>query len=162
MKTQEFLNILKEHGEKELLFEYKDGTYVGANYHITEVKNTTIKSVDCGGRSDDWNETIIQLWESPKEIDKVEYMTSKKALSILEKVDKIHKIDKGSQVFFEYSNELFHKANLEIHNVKLTSDKTIIQLFVSQTDCKAKDAFGAPSQTLVTADDTCCSGSACC
>ena len=72
MNTQNLLQILEENPNKELLFEYKEGQFVGANYHITEVKNTTIKSVDCGGRSDGWNETIIQLWESPKEIGKTE------------------------------------------------------------------------------------------
>ena len=65
MKTQEFLDLLKSHQDKSLLFEYTAGQMVGANYHITEVKHTTIESVDCGGRMDAWNETVIQLWESP-------------------------------------------------------------------------------------------------
>lgn len=163
MKTREFLNILKENLSKELLFEYKEGQFVSANYHITEVKNTTIKSVDCGGRSDAWNETIIQLWESPKEIGKTEYMTSEKAVSILEKVGNIHPLDLEAEAKFEYSNDNFHKANLEIHNVELTSDKLLIKLFVSQTDCKAKDECGVAEKEMITAEETaCCSGTGCC
>ena len=156
MKSIEFLNLLSEHPNRELLFEYQKGSYVAANYHITEVKNTQIKSVDCGGRSDAWNETIIQLWESPKEIGKTEYMRSDKALSILNRVDHIHAVDKNARVLFEYSNDQFHKANLEIHNVELTSDKVIIQLFVPQTDCKAKVLDTTPRE------EACCSGPACC
>lgn len=162
MKTQEFLDVLKEYNQKELLFEYKEGSYVGANYHITEVKNTTIKSVDCGGRSEAWNETIIQLWESPKEIGKTEYMSAEKALSILEKVSKIYQFDGTAEVKFEYSNDHFHKANLEIYNVELTSDKVLIKLFVSHTDCKAKDECGVPEKEPIVADEACCSGSGCC
>lgn len=163
MKTQNLLQLLKENSDKELIFEYKQGEFVGANYHITEVKNSVIKSVDCGGRSDVWNETIIQLWESPKEIGKRNFMLAGKALSILEKVDKIHAIDRESPVLFEYSNDNFHKANLEIHNVELTSDKLLIKLFVSQTDCKAKEACEVSEKELVaTEESSCCSGSGCC
>ena len=86
MKTNEFLNILKEHPSKELLFEFQPGQLVGANYHITEIKNTHIDSVDCGGRTDEWNETIVQLWESPSEQDKTDYLSTSKATEILNRV----------------------------------------------------------------------------
>ena len=47
MKTQELLELLETQKNKSLLFEYSPGKIVGANFHITEVKNTTINSVDC-------------------------------------------------------------------------------------------------------------------
>jgi hypothetical protein len=162
MKTGEFLNKLKENGQKELLFEYKEGKFIGANYHITEVKNTVIKSVDCGSRSDAWNETIVQLWESPKEIGKRDYMKVDKAYSILEKVDKIYEMDKEAEVLFEYSNDNFHKANLEVHDVELTSEKIIFKLFVSQTDCKAKDECGVDMKEVVVKETACCEDTGCC
>jgi len=162
MKTGEFLNTLKENGQKELLFEYKEGKFIGANYHITEVKNTVIKSVDCGSRSDAWNETIVQLWESPKEIGKRDYMKVDKAYSILEKVDKIYEMDKEAEVLFEYSNDNFHKANLEVHDVELTSEKIIFKLFVSQTDCKAKDECGVDMKEVVVKETACCEDTGCC
>ena len=156
MKTEEFLTVLSENPTKELLFEYQPDRFVGTNYHITEIKNIQVKSVDCGGRSDAWNETIIQLWESPNEIGKSNYMQVDKALSIIERVNSIHPVDQKAQVFFEYSNPQFHKANLEIHNVALTSDKLIIKLFVSETDCKAKTPVAEVEEV------GCCSGSKCC
>ena len=89
MKTQEFLNILKEHQGKSLLFEYAPNLLVGANYHITEVKHVTIDSVDCGAGVDAWKETIIQLWEDPNELGKTVFMSTYKALGILSKVAKM-------------------------------------------------------------------------
>ena len=80
MKTQELFKLLEQHQDKALLFEYAPNQLVGANYHITEVKHITIDSVDCGSQTDFWKETIIQLWESPKEIGKTEYMSVYKAL----------------------------------------------------------------------------------
>ena len=76
MKTQEFLDLLRDHQGKSLLFQYSVNNLVGANYHITEVKNITVESVDCGAGVDFWKETIIQLWESPSEIGKTEYMSA--------------------------------------------------------------------------------------
>lgn len=73
MKTKEVFQLFKEHQDKSLLFEYMPNEYVKANYHITEVKHLKIDSVDCGARTDAWNETIIQLWESPTEIGKRDF-----------------------------------------------------------------------------------------
>ncbi len=62
---------------------------MGANYHLTEVKNITVDSVDCGAGTDFWKETIVQLWESPSELDKTRYMSVSKALQILNRVNGI-------------------------------------------------------------------------
>ncbi len=70
MKTDEFLSLLKEHPYKNLRFEYALGKQVGANYHITEIKNVTIDSVDCGGESDFWKETIAALGKSGRTFDR--------------------------------------------------------------------------------------------
>jgi len=163
MKTQEFLNTLKENSTKALLFEYSEGQFVDTNYHITEVKNTVINSVDCGGRADQWNETIIQLWESPEEKGKIGYLKVQKATEIFDRVDAIHAIDKKAIVKFEYSNETFHKAHLEVHAIEVTSSKVIVQLFVTDTDCKAKELCGVPEMTLASEQqDSCAPGSGCC
>tara|TARA_R110002073_G_scaffold279026_1_gene442780 strand:- start:12613 stop:13110 length:498 start_codon:yes stop_codon:yes gene_type:complete len=165
MKTQEFLTLLQENEHKALLFEYKEGQFVDTNYHITEVKNAVIKSVDCGGRSDVWNETIIQLWESPSEKGKLGYMKSKKALEILERVSAIHPFDGEAITKFEYSNENFHKADLEIQDVQFEANKMIVKLFVSATDCKAKELCGVPEklEVLATESSACCDPkSGCC
>ena len=162
MKTKEFLSLLKENPNKSLLFEYKDGHLVGANYHITEVKNITIDAVDCGANTGFWKETIIQLWESPNEKDKKDYMTAYKALGILNKVDKMKPMEKEVEVKFEYSNPNFHTAQLFVNGFILEEDKLLMKLAVEQTDCKAKETCGVPVEKEVQEEACCSPGGGCC
>lgn len=163
MKIQEFLEIIETHKDTSLLFEYAPNQLVGANYHITEVKHTQIDSVDCGARSDKWNETIIQLWESPSELGKTEYMTSHKALAILKRVGKMRAYDLSSEVKFEYGNQLFHTAQMFVNDYELRNNQLLIKLGVEKTDCKAKDECGVPEPELVEqTQNSCAPGSGCC
>jgi len=140
MKVKELLEVLRKNQNKALLFEYKKGCFAGTNYHITEVKNVDVKSVDCGGSSNQWKETIIQLWESPSEKGKKDYMTVEKALAILDRVNTIHPLWLETEAKIEYSNTDFHTAVLDIHNISVNSSKVIIHLFVAETLCKALES----------------------
>lgn len=162
MKTNEFLSLLKDNPNKNLLFEYKPGALVGANYHITEVKNVTVDAVDCGAGTDFWKETIIQLWESPEEIGKRDYMSADKALSILNRVDKIKPMEKDVEVKFEYSNANFHTAQLFINAHQIAGDNLVFHLGVEQTDCKAKETCGVPAEAISQEASSCAPGSGCC
>ena len=160
MKTQDFFNLLQEHTNKELLFEYATNQLVGANYHITEVKHITIDSVDCGSQTDAWKETIIQLWESPLEKAKTEYMSVYKALSILKKVGTMKAYDSESEVKFEYSNANFHTAQLFVNDFEIQEGSLTIKLGIEKTDCKAKELCGVPenvAEKLVEKMEPCCS-----
>jgi len=168
MKTQEFLTLLETHKDKALLFEYAPQQLVGANYHITEVKHITIDSVDCGAQTDAWKETIIQLWESPSEIGKTEFMSTFKALGILKKVGSMKAYDLASEVKFEYGNSLFHTAQLFVNDYIIQKNQLIFKLAVEKTDCKAKEACGIPitvdiKNTDTTTTNACCTPeSGCC
>lgn len=161
MKTTDFLQLLGAHTDKSLLFSYTPGKWVGANYHITEVKHIHIDSVDCGSGTDAWNETVIQLWESPSEIEKTEYMSVYKALGILKKVGKMKAYDLHSEVKIEYGNDHFHTAQLFITDYSIVDGQLQIHLAETKTDCKAKEACGIPEPT--TAEATSCTpGGGCC
>ncbi|MFD0861126.1 DUF6428 family protein [Sungkyunkwania multivorans] len=163
MKTSEFLQTLQANQEKSLLFQYMPNQLVGANYHITEVKNIMVESVDCGARSDSWNETVIQLWESPSEIGKTEYMTAYKALAILKKVDRMRAMDQEAEVKFEYGNALFHTAQLFVNDFEIKGSNLIVNLAVTKTDCKAKEDCGIPETvSSESASAACLPGSGCC
>jgi len=162
MNTKEFLSLLKENPNKSLVFEYRAGRTVGANYHITEVKNVTIDSVDCGARTDFWKETIIQLWESPEEIGKTEYMSAFKALGILNKVDKMKPMEKDVEVKFEYSNSDFHTAQLFVNDHEVSEDRILMKLGVEKTDCKAKEECGVPVEVGAKEEACCTPGGGCC
>jgi len=135
---------------------------VGANYHITEVKHIKIDSVDCGASEDSWNETIIQLWESPSDLGQTEFMTSYKALGILNKVGKMKAYDLDAEVKFEYSNALFHTAQLFVNDSEIQNGNLLISLAVEKTDCKAKDTCGVPETSNTVAAVVAETAEACC
>ncbi len=162
MNTQEFLTVLAEHQGKPLLFEYAPNLLVGANYHITEVKHLTIDSVDCGAQTDSWKETIIQLWESPDELGKTEYMSAYKALAILKKVGTMKTYTLDAEVKFEYGNATFHTAQLFVNDFEIRNNNLIIKLAVEKTDCKAKELCGVPEPSETNAESSCAPGSGCC
>ncbi|MBD0779553.1 hypothetical protein HPE56_17260 [Maribacter sp. ANRC-HE7] len=162
MKTNEFLELLRSNPSKSLLFEYKEGYLVGANYHITEVKNIIIDAIDCGANTDYWKETIVQLWESPKEKGKRDYMTTDKALAILDKVDRIKPMEKEVEIKFEYSNPSFHTAQLFVNGHSITAGKLVLRLGVERTDCKAKATCGQPVEKIEQEVACCTPGTGCC
>ena len=156
MKTQEFLNILEQNQDTALLFEYLPNQLVGANYHITEVKHISIDSVDCGARTDSWNETVVQLWENPSELGKTEFMSSFKALGILKKVGKMKSYDLEAELKFEYSNALFHTAQLFVNDYEIKGNNLLFKLAVEKTDCKAKEECGVTEPAMAEANDEAC------
>jgi len=159
MKTQELFKILENNQDKSLLFEYQSTKFVGANYHITEVKHVKVDAVDCGANADNWNETVIQLWESPKEIDKTEFMSTFKALGILNKVGKMKPYDFDSEIKFEYSNDTFHTAQLFVNDFEIKGQNLVIKLAIEKTDCKAKSDCGVIEEKVkevVLAGEPCC------
>ena len=161
MKTQGFLDLLENNQEKSLLFQYAPNLFVGANYHLTEVKNINVESVDCGAVSDSWKETIVQLWESPEDIGKTEFMGINKALAILKKVDAIRNMDRTAEIKFEYGNALFHATHLFVSGYQIKENNLIMNLTIYNTDCKAKDTCGISEEIIEEA--SCCSpSSGCC
>ncbi len=161
MKTQEFLTLLAQHQDKKLLFQYAPNLFAGANYHLTEVKNVTIESVDCGANVDSWKETIVQIWESPKEIGKTEFMGADKALSIMNTVDNMKKMERTSEIKFEYGNAMFHTAQLFVADFFIKENNLILTLASEKTDCKAKELCGVPDDYQAE-ETTCTPGGGCC
>ena len=158
MNTQELFNVLENNKDKSLLFEYATNQLVAANYHITEVKHLTIDSVDCGAQTDAWKETIIQLWESPNELGKTEFMVVEKALEILNKVGEMKPYALDAEVKFEYSNATFHTAQLFVDGFVVRESNLIIKLAVEKTDCKAKELCGVPEEKeTISSEESCCS-----
>ena len=162
MKTSEFLELLEKNKGLETRFEYLPGKLVGANYHITEVKNVTIDSVDCGARTDSWKETVVQLWESPDEKDKKTFMSAFKALGILKKVHRIKPMQLDTEIKFEYGNAQFHTAQLFVNGFTIENNALTVQLSTTKTDCKAKDVCGVEPVREVAAEACCAPGSGCC
>ena len=142
MKVSEFIKVLEENKNKELLFAYTQDKLVGANYHLTEVKNVQFDTTDCGGKTNFWEETHFQLWENPTELGKRTYMITDKILSILKRVDAIKPLKSGTDVKFEYGNEDFTTAVMPINDIEFRESSVLVSLFAETTQCKANDVCG--------------------
>ncbi len=134
MKTKEFLELLNDNPEAGLKFEYDLEKFVPDTCHITEVKNVTIDSVDCGGNPDSYKQTIVQLWV-PKDEKRRKPWTAQKALSIFQKVDQMTPIDGDTDIFFEYGNGEIRTSNFSVEAINF-DDGLTVQLYVQPTVCK--------------------------
>lgn len=147
MKTKFFLETLRNNLTKDLLFEYEQDKFVGPNYHITEIKNISIEAVDCGGQENSWKETVVQLWESPLEINKRTFLKVSKAIDIFDKVNAIKPLLLDAEIKFEYGNKSFHTANLVVDNILENEKSIIIKLHSDSTQCKASDNCCTPTKS---------------
>ncbi|MEQ6119763.1 DUF6428 family protein [Reichenbachiella sp. MALMAid0571] len=135
MKTQEFTTLLENHSTSRLQFEIEKGKFILPTYHITEIKNATVNSVDCGGNPDTYNQTIVQLLINPNEKIRKPW-TSQKALSIFEKVHSKSPIKSDAEIFFEYGDSTIRTSHFSIRNVEEHDGTINVQLFVKPTVCK--------------------------
>ncbi|MEX0780593.1 MAG: DUF6428 family protein [Balneolales bacterium] len=152
MKTSEFIKLLENNPGLPLYFEYQSGKYIRPDYHITEIKNVSFDTVDCGGLQNQWEETHVQLWENEIPEPGHEVDTTK-ALKIFQAVDKTRPTFRDTEIKFEYGNASFSTAILPVSDVVLDDSILKIQLIPDQTTCKAKDRAGTPEEAAA----ACCS-----
>jgi hypothetical protein len=96
MKTHEFIKAVRNLADKELIFANADGQAIHAGYHLTEIKVASFETVDCGGKTNRWNETILQLWV-PEDAEDT-YMKSDKFLRIYDKVRRLVPVDEEAEI----------------------------------------------------------------
>ncbi len=150
MKTSQFLKILLANPTKELVFEYRPGQYVPKAFHITEVKNLFIESVDCGGNPSSDRQTVVQLWATDSEkADRA--MDAAKATKIFGIVESKKPLTADAQILFEYGNETTPTSVYDIEEVAEENDQLLIQLYVPPTQCKPRELLKKMAQ-----EGSCC------
>src|SRR5437762_2556326 len=110
MLTHDFIAQLRRAPGKSLLFVNAEGDTIHPGYHLTEIKAAKFDTVDCGGETNRWNETIMQLWVPASESSE-NFMTAGKFLSIYEEVSCMIEVDPAAEVRFEYGDENFFPSN---------------------------------------------------
>lgn len=147
-----FKSRLLENPEKILRFQYAENQFVNAAYHITEIKQAPIVSVDCGGKMNRWTEIIVQLWE-PAELHNGDAMKTKKALSIIEQVEKFLPLNPEATVKIEFGNSRFNTRQMFPSEFLVSENTFTINLAADFTQCKA----------LTNTENACCTpGGGCC
>ncbi|MVM32393.1 hypothetical protein GO755_20265 [Spirosoma sp. HMF4905] len=164
MNWQSFKNILDQNAEKELQFQYAEKQFVDSTFHITEIKQAPIVSVDCGGQMNSWMEIIVQLWE-PSERQTSRSMKVSKALSIINLVEKSLPLNPLATVKIEFGNSRFDTRQLYPGELIATDETFIVNLIPDYTQCKALTrgqscGIAAASEST---DSACCTPeSGCC
>jgi Family of unknown function (DUF6428) len=158
MKTNEFISRLRAAPNTQLVFTDHDGHTVKSGYHLTELKAASFETVDCGGQTNRWQETIVQLWVPSHAAN--EYMTAAKFLKIFEKVRGMIPLNLDTEVRIEYGDENFFSSTYRVRSVAHDQTTTHVLIEPPQTTCKARDRRHAALPTT----GSCCAAraEACC
>lgn len=157
MTWQAFRNILLQSPDKVLQFQYDEGRFVDASYHITEIKQAPIVSVDCGGVMNSWTEIIVQLWE-PSVSATERAMKVSKALSIIDRVEKSLPLNPLGIVKIEFGNTRFATRQMYPSEFISEGDSFTVKLAADFTQCKAISRGGSCGTTP--SGEECCTPTA--
>ena len=136
MNWQSFKSVLVQNPDKYLQFQYADGQFIEPSFHITEIKQAPIVSVDCGGKMNSWTEIIIQLWE-PAEQESSRSMKVSKALSIINLVEKSLPLNPLATVKIEFGNSRFDTRHMYPGELIADTETFTVNLTPDFTQCKA-------------------------
>ncbi len=151
---QTFKAELQKTPDASLQFEYAADKWVDADYHITEIKQAPITSVDCGGVMNAWTEIIEQLWEPGQAEAGRTAMPVAKALSIADLVEKKLPLNPNAIVKIEFGNSQFDTRQMYPVTFTLSGANLIVNLAPDYTQCKAigrGDRCGSPE-----GEEVCC------
>ncbi len=137
-----FKEALVSNPELELQFQYAENKWVNAAYHITEIKQAPIISVDCGGVMNSWTEIIVQLME-PENQQQLKAMKVNKALTIIELVERSLPLNPSGMVKIEFGNRDFDTRQLVPNEIIINGDNLVIDLRPDAVQCKAIDRGGS-------------------
>lgn len=156
-----FKTQLAQYPEHHLQFEFAENEKVHPSFHITEIKQANITSVDCGGKMNAWTEIIVQLWE-PTVQDSESSMKISKALSIIELVEKTLPLNPNSPVKIEFGNNTFDTRQMHPQEFEIIGNEIIVKLQADKTQCKAinrGETCGTPKPKvkLSQIQSSCCS-----
>ncbi|KIO75428.1 hypothetical protein TH53_20880 [Pedobacter lusitanus] len=142
----DFKTALQQHPELTLQFQYAAENWVDASYHITEIKQAPIVSVDCGGVMNSWTEIIVQLWE-PEVKDSERAMQVHKALSIINLVEKSLPLNPLGIVKIEFGNSAYDTRQMYPGSITVAGENLIVDLNPDFTQCKAIGRGGSCGTT---------------
>ena len=145
-KWQAFKEQLSANPNLDLQFQFAENKWVDQSYHITEIKQAPITSVDCGGKMNSWTEIIVQLWE-PGVKQQERAMKVAKALSIIELVEKSLPLNPNGIVKIEFGNSQFDVRQMFPGEITSDGVNLIVDLRPDAVQCKAIERGGSCGTT---------------
>lgn len=135
MNTSSFIYSLKSNEGKKLKFMLPDETIITGDLHITEIQHHSVNSVDCGGNSHAYNETVIQLWINEQNHSDAEWITDK-ALKIIDIVGQKSEYTDEAELFIEFGDSNHPTIRYSIGKIEESSQTVSVRLTVKPTVCK--------------------------
>ncbi|MBD1395033.1 DUF6428 family protein [Mucilaginibacter glaciei] len=142
-----FKDTLLQHPDLDLQFQYAEGKLVDAAYHITEIKQAPITSVDCGGVMNAWTEIIVQLWVPENGEQQERSMKVGKALSIVDIVEKMLPLNPNGTVKIEFGNSEFDTRQMFPNEMIIDGNALTVDLRPDAVQCKAIGRGGSCGTT---------------
>lgn len=158
LTTTRFLNALEAHKDLPLVFHLGNGKVVPVGYHVTEIKAVTFETVDCGGQTNTWKDTIVQLWRPEAEKDD-QYMTAGKFLRIYGQVASRVNVQGHAEIKFEYGDDGQPAVHFEVSDLRLADGQLQVHLDWVGVRCKAADRARAAALQSGQAASACCGSS---
>lgn len=139
MQVQQFLDLIEANNELPILFEYGSGKVVQGGYHVTEIKNATFDTIDCGNSLHRWREVIIQVWVPEEAKSEDPHMSASKFLKIWDVVDGRLNLFRDAEIRIEFGDESNLTSNYHVDGVATTEDGVVIQMAPPRTMCKPRE-----------------------
>lgn len=147
MQVQDFLDKVADHSDLPLLFELNDGRVVQGGYHVTEIKNATYDTIDCGNSVHTWKEVIVQIWVPAEAQETDPHMPTRKFLKIWDAVDGRLNLYRDAEVRIEYGDALQQTVNYQVQGFAVTEDGLVAQMAPPRTMCKPREIL-VPLQNM--------------
>lgn len=131
----EFFRQISSTPDNALVFVTDDGE-ISPDYHVTEVKQSTVHSIDCGRNLDQWGELLVQLLDGPKG-GAGQYMHADKFIQIVKSA--VHHLPdaEDSELIFEFAPDNAPMCKLVVRAVENKNGHTIVALSDKSAECKA-------------------------
>lgn len=156
MLVKEFLDILATKPTATLRFEYNPGEAVAGGFHVTEIKNTTYETIDCGNSLHTWNEVIVQLWVPGDAPVEAKPMTAGKFLQIWDLVDGRLRLDRDAEIRIEYGDAQTRTALYHVEAIAEADGSMSIALAPQRTLCKPREILVPVNPGSDQLADACC------
>ncbi|MEM9776814.1 MAG: DUF6428 family protein [Chloroflexota bacterium] len=160
MLVKDFLTHLKGSENQPLLFEIGPGDVVQGGYHITEIKNSTYETIDCGNSLHTWKEVIVQVWVPAEAKAGDPWMPSDKFMKIWDVVDSRLALFKDAEIRIEFGDATHLTSNYHVDGFANTEDGLIVQMAPPRTMCKPREILIEPNEmSAETVASSCCTPS---
>lgn len=135
MNTSAFIKTLISNTGKNLQFVLPDHAVISGDLHITEIQHHTVHSVDCGGNSHSYNETVLQLSVN-KRSNSIAKWTTDKAIKIIETVGQKSTYQDNAELLIEFGDSAHPTIRYSIANIDAGSEDVSVRMTVKPTVCK--------------------------